>query len=228
LPWSQRLEAILLEIYAMPWQSTTVAENKGLPIGERRMTKLFPIFLKLGGRRALVVGGGKMAALRVKQLIRAGASVTVIVPKAGPEIEGLAKTDSMVLVRRGFERSDLSRRYFIVIAATDDSKVQRAVSEEAERRGILCNVVDKPEFCNFYMPAIVERGELKIAISTSGRSPSLAGKMRECLEQAIPENAADLTQTVGLLRSRLKSEIPGDLATQKKLVGKFVEKVLKK
>ncbi|MGA8186273.1 MAG: bifunctional precorrin-2 dehydrogenase/sirohydrochlorin ferrochelatase [Terriglobia bacterium] len=212
----------------MAWQTTAGAENKRLPVAERLMTELFPIFLKLGGRSALVVGGGKMAALRVQQLIRAGASVTVIAPKVGAEIEGLAKAGSMVLVRRGFERTDINRSYFVVIAATNDSKVQRAVSEEAERRGILCNVVDKPEFCNFYTPAIVDRGELKIAISTSGRSPSLAGKMREYLEEAIPENAADLTRTVGLLRSRLKLEIPGDLAAQKKLVGEFVEKVLKK
>jgi siroheme synthase-like protein len=217
-----------LEKFAMAWQTTAGAENKRLPVAERLMTELFPIFLKLGGRSALVVGGGKMAALRVQQLIRAGASVTVIAPKVGAEIEGLAKAGSMVLVRRGFERTDINRSYFVVIAATNDSKVQRAVSEEAERRGILCNVVDKPEFCNFYTPAIVDRGELKIAISTSGRSPSLAGKMREYLEEAIPENAADLTRTVGLLRSRLKLEIPGDLAAQKKLVGEFVEKVLKK
>jgi siroheme synthase-like protein len=192
------------------------------------MTELFPIFLKLSGRSALVVGGGKMAALRVTQLIKAGANVTVITPKAGTEIEELAKTESILLVRRGFERADINWSYFIVIAATNNSKVQRAVSEEAERRGTLCNVVDKPHSCNFYMPAIVERGELKIAISTSGRSPSLAGKIRRCLEQAIPENTSDLTRTVGILRSRLKSEIPGDLATQKKLVGEFVEKVLKK
>ena len=189
---------------------------------------LFPIFLKLSGRRTLVVGGGKMAALRVKQLIEAGASVSVITPKADEEIERLGKAKLIVLVRRRFERCDLTRRYFVVIAATDDSEVQQAVAEEAERRGILCNVVDKPGSCNFYMPAIVERGELKIAISTSGRSPALAGKMREYLEQAIPENAADLTQIVGLLRSRLKSEIPGDLATQKELVREFVERALKK
>jgi precorrin-2 dehydrogenase len=192
------------------------------------MTELFPIFLKLDGRRALVVGGGKMAALRVRQLIRAGARVTVISPKAGDEIEGLARTNSVVLIRRVFERTDLSRRYFIAIAATNDSKVQQAVFEEAERRAILCNVVDNPACCNFYTPAVVERGDLKIAISTSGRSPALAGKLREYLDQAVPENAADLTQTVGLLRSRLRLEIPGDLATQKKLVGEFVEKVLKK
>lgn len=192
------------------------------------MTELFPIFLNLDGRNALVVGGGKMAALRARQLLSAGARVTVVSPEASSEIEELAKTDSVVLVCRGFERADLSRHYFIVIAATNDSKVQQAVFEEAERHGILCNVVDDPPHCNFYMPAIVERGDLKIAISTSGRSPSLAGKLREYLEEAIPENAADLTQIVGLLRSKLRLEIPGDLETQKKLIAEFVEKVLKK
>lgn len=191
------------------------------------MAELFPIFLKLTGRNALVVGGGKMAAVRVKQLISAGARITVVSPKAGSEIERLANAKSVVLVRRGFRRTDLSRRYFIVIAATDDPKTQQAVFEAAERLGILCNVVDKPESCNFYMPAIVHRGDLKIAISTSGRSPALAGKLRQYLEEAVPENAAELTQMVGRLRSKLRLEIPGDLATQKKLVDDFVERVLK-
>jgi siroheme synthase-like protein len=192
------------------------------------MKEMFPIFLKLDGRRALVVGGGKMATLRANQLVRAGARVTVISPRMDAEIEELAEAGRIVLLRRRFERSDLSRRYFIVIAATNDSKIQKAVFEEAERRSVLCNVVDKPKVCNFYMPAVVDRGELKIAISTSGRSPALAGKLREYLDEAIPENAADLTQIAGLLRSKLKLEIPGDLETQKKMVSEFIEKVLKK
>lgn len=192
------------------------------------MNDLFPIFLKLKGRRALVVGAGAVAALRVTQLIRAGAKVTIVSPKIDAEIEGLARAGSVDLIRRGFERTDLSNRYFIVIGATNNPAVQQAVSEEAERRGILCNVVDDPEHCNFYMPAVVERGDLKIAISTSGQSPLLAGRLRQYLEEAIPEDAADLVQTAGLLRSRLKLEIPGDLARQKKLIGDFVEKVLKK
>lgn len=192
------------------------------------MAELFPIFLKLDGRNALVVGGGKMAARRATQLISAGAMVTVVAPDAGQEIESLAKAKSIVLIRRGFNRTDLTGRYFIVIAATDDPETQHAVFEEAERRGILCNVVDKPESCNFYMPAIVHRGDLKIAISTSGRSPALAGKLRQYLEEAVPENAADLTDIVGRLRSKLRLEIPGDLATQKKLVDEFIERVRKK
>lgn len=192
------------------------------------VAELFPIFLKLNGRKALVVGGGKMAAVRVKQLLSAGARVTVVSPKAGNEIVSLAEADSIVLVRRVFKQTDLSRRYFIVIAATNDPKIQQAVFEGAERLGLLCNVVDRPRCCNFYMPAIVHRGDLKIAISTSGRSPALAGKLRQYLEEAVPENAADLTEVVGRLRSKLRFEIPGDLATQKKLVDDFVERVLKK
>lgn len=192
------------------------------------MSELYPVFLKLKGRKALVVGAGGIAALRVKHLLGAGAHVTVISPETDAEIEELARAKSIVLLRRGFKRSDLSRNYFIVIAATNDSSVQQVVFEEAERHGILCNVVDKPSRCNFYTPAVIQRGELKIAISTSGRSPSLAGKLREYLEEAVPENAADLTEMAGLLRSRLRLEIPGDLETQKKLVGDFVEKALKK
>jgi precorrin-2 dehydrogenase/sirohydrochlorin ferrochelatase len=214
--------------FGLPRHASAGSESGRVQAPERFMTELFPLFLKLDGRRALVVGGGNIAALRVQQLVRAGAMVTVISPEAGAEMEALARAGSIVLVRRGFERTDLSQRCFVVIAATNDPAVQQAVSEEAERLGILCNVVDNPGCSNFYTPAVVERGDLKIAISTSGRSPALAGKLRQYLEEAVPENAADLTQTVGLLRSKLRLEIPGDLENQKKLVDEFVEKVLKK
>lgn len=192
------------------------------------MAELFPIFLKLNGRRALVVGGGKIAAVRAGQLIRTGAAVTVVAPKVSAEFEQLAGMGSIDLVRRGFKSADITRSYFIVIAATNDPEVQKSVFEQAERLGVLCNVVDNPQLCNFYTPAVVERGDLKIAVSTSGRSPFLAGKIRKCLEEAIPENAADLTSAMGLLRSKLKFEIPDNLERQKELVDDFMEKVLKK
>lgn len=212
----------------MPFETAVVSEDARRRAAEQPMNDLFPIFVKLKGRRALVVGGGKMAVLRARQLLRAGALVTVIAPQVNAEMEGLAAAGSVEVFRREFARGDLAKPCRMVIAATGDAEVQQAVSEEAERCGILCNIVDNAGRSDFFSPAVIERGDLKIAISTSGRCPPLAGKLRQLLEEAIPENAADWTQTLGLLRARLKMEIPGDLARQKKLVAEFLETVLKK
>lgn len=192
------------------------------------MNELFPMFLKLSGRHALVVGGGAIATLRVEQLLRAKAAVTVIAPEVSTEIEELARQDRIELIRHKFQPADVSGRFSVVIAATDDPSVQAAVAEAAGRHGALLNIVDNPELSNFYTPAVVRRGDLMIAVGTGGRSPFLAGKLRAWLDEAIPENAADLTTTLTLLRSRLKFEIPHDLDRQKKLVDDFVEEVLRK
>lgn len=192
------------------------------------MNALFPVFLKLKGRRALVVGGGTIATLRVEQLLRAGASVTVIAPEVSAEIEAWVADGSVQLFRHAFQPREVSGRYFIVIAATDDPAVQAGVARLAERQGALLNVVDNPELSTFYTPAVVQRGDLTIAIGTGGQSPFLAGRLREWLEAELPENAEDLTQVLSLLRSRLKFEIPHDLEEQKRLLNEFLEGVWKK
>ena len=191
------------------------------------MNVLFPVFVKLTERDALVVGGGAIATLRVEQLLRANARVTVIAPEVSAEIEAFARAGSIELVRRAFQPTDVSSRFYVVIAATSDPTVQAAVAKEAERHGALLNVVDNPELSNFYTPAVVQRGDLVVAVGTGGQSPFLAGKLREWLDEAIPENAADLTKILALLRARLKLEIPHDLEKQKKLLNDFVEEVLR-
>lgn len=192
------------------------------------MNALFPVFLKLSGREALVVGGGEMATVRVGQLLRANATVTVIAPEVSEAIEAWAEEGSVKLLRHEFRPIDLTSRFYVVIAATSDPSVQAAVAQAAERHGALLNVVDNPELSGFYTPAVVQRGDLVIAIGTGGQSPFLAGKIRAWLEEAIPNNAEDLTQALGLLRSRLKFEIPHDLDEQKRLLSDFLEEVLKK
>ncbi len=189
------------------------------------MSQLFPLFLKLSGRRALVVGGGAIATQRAGQLLRARALVTVIAPEVGAEIEAWAREGTLELVRRPFQPGDVSEAFFVVIAATSDPAVQVAVAEEAERHGALLNVVDNPALSNFYTPAVVERGDLAIAIGTGGQSPFLAGRLRAWLDEAIPENAADLTEALALLRPKLKFEIPSDLPGRKKLLEDFLEGV---
>lgn len=195
---------------------------------EATVNELFPIFVRLKNRRTLVVGGGPMAALRVNQLLKAGARVTLISPEVQPELAALVKSAPLQIIPRAFVPADVSRDYFVVIGATDDATVQNAIAEEAERCGILCNVVDNPRRSNFYTPAVVERGDLKIAISTNGKSPLLAGRLRQWLEEALPAEMGALTDTLGHLRKKLKLAMPGDLKKQKELLNEFLEGVLKK
>lgn len=191
------------------------------------MNELYPIFVRLRNRRTLVVGGGAMATVRVKQLLAAGAAITVIAPQASDEIERLASEGSLQLIKREFERSDVNHSFFVVIGATDIPSVQKALAEEAERHGLLYNVVDSPEHCNFYTPAVVERGDLKIAICTEGQSPVLSGHLRQELEKALPTSAGEFTALMGELREKLKLKIPGNLKRQKELLTEFIEKAAK-
>jgi siroheme synthase-like protein len=188
------------------------------------MSELFPVFLKLRGRGALVVGGGEMAALRVKQLMKAGARVTVVAPQISTAIEDAARGGGATLVRREFERADLPGDFFIIVGATDNPTVQKVVAEEADRAGLLYNIVDKPSYCNYYTPATVERGPLCIAIGSEGQSPVLAGRLRQILEEALPGDAGEWTALLGELRERLKKVFPADIEKRREIIRGFIEK----
>lgn len=192
------------------------------------MSDLFPVFLRLQNRRALVVGGSTMAALRTRQLLAAGAVVTVIAPAVNAFLDELAEADRIELIERNFERDDVNRRYFIVIGATNDPAVQAALADEAERLELLYNVVDDVEHSNFYTPALVERGDLKIAISTNGLSPVLARQMRQELEAAIPPVTSEWIKQLGQLRQSLKFEIPVDFETRKRIIEEVIQKTIQK
>jgi precorrin-2 dehydrogenase/sirohydrochlorin ferrochelatase len=151
---------------------------------------LFPMFLKLARRRCLVVGAGRIAEGKIASLLEAGARVRVVAPHATPAIAIWARNRRIIWIERTFEPADLDRA-FLVIAATSSVKVHRLVFREARRRGVLCNAVDEPTRCDFYYPAVVRRGDLQIAVSTGGRSPALAQRLRRELEaQYGPEYAA--------------------------------------
>jgi precorrin-2 dehydrogenase/sirohydrochlorin ferrochelatase len=158
------------------------------------VSPLFPIFLKLTRRRCLVVGAGTIAEGKIAGLLDAGARVRVVAPQATAAIAAWARNRRILWSQRVFEPADLDRA-FLVIAATSSVKVHRVVFREARRRGVLCNAVDEPERCDFYYPAVVRRGDLQIAISTGGRSPALAQRLRRELEaQFGPEYKAWLDQ----------------------------------
>ncbi len=146
---------------------------------------LFPIFVKLTGRRAVVVGAGNIAASKIVSLREAGAIVTVIAPEALPEIQQLAAAGEIEWLQRAYQENDLDG-VFIAVAGTATPEVNRAVFAEAQAKEILCNAVDDPPFCDFYFPSIVKRGDLQIAISTAGESPALAMRLRKEINAALP------------------------------------------
>ena len=163
---------------------------------------LFPMFVKLVGRRCVVVGGGPIAESKVESLLTSGAEVIVVSPTLTVPMADLERRGSVAWWAREFEAADLNGA-FLVIAATGDEAINELVFQEAERRGVLCNAVDQPPRCHFYFPAVVRRGALQIAISTSGLSPSLAQRLRKQFEVEFGPEYADWLQWLGVVREAL-------------------------
>jgi uroporphyrin-III C-methyltransferase / precorrin-2 dehydrogenase / sirohydrochlorin ferrochelatase len=157
---------------------------------------VFPVFLKLAGRRVVVVGGGPVAASKLRALLDADAQVTVIAPEVVSEIAALeSRAGNLEVIRRPFEPADLDQTFYVVAAAPPD--VNRAVAREAASRGLFVNAVDDMENASAYAGAIVQRAGVTIALSTDGEAPALAGLMREALEELLPD---DLDQWMACAR----------------------------
>jgi siroheme synthase-like protein len=137
-------------------------------------TPFYIACLKLAGRRCLVIGGGEIGLEKVEGLLACDGEVTLISPEAVPELEQLAAEGSIAWERRAYAGPEDLEGAFMVIASTDDTDINIAVYNDAERRAMLVNVVDVPPLCNFILPAILRTGPLAIAISTAGASPALA------------------------------------------------------
>ena len=174
------------------------------------MPALFPIFLKLKGRRVLVVGAGKEGESKIAGLLDTGALIRVIALQATEAVRQWARSGLIEFEERGFITNDLGD-ISLVVVATSSSIVNEVTFSEAQRRGVLRNVVDIPDLCDFYYPAVVKRGDLQIAISTSGQSPSLAQRLRQRLEKQFGPAYADWVKELGatrreILKSTLASE----------------------
>src|SRR5246127_2907408 len=139
---------------------------------------LFPIFLKIAARPCIVIGAGNLAESKIESLQAAHAKVTVIAPEARPRIADLAAAGEVEWLQREYIDGDLTG-YFLVVAATNNAAVNRAVYAEATEKNVLCNAVDDPPFCDFYFPSVVRRGGLPIAILTAGAGPAFAPRLRQ-------------------------------------------------
>jgi precorrin-2 dehydrogenase / sirohydrochlorin ferrochelatase len=177
------------------------------------VTSLFPMSLKLEGRQCLVVGAGKIGEPKIGGLLDTGARVRVVALDASPTVREWAREGKIELELRAFLAEDLEGAFLAVVATNSRSSNER-VYHEAQRRGVLCNVVDVPDLCDFFYPAVVHRGDLQIAISTAGQSPSLAQKIRQQLEKQFGPGYAAWVAELGETRRLI---LASDLDKERKL-----------
>ncbi len=179
------------------------------------MTNLFPMFMKLADKQCLVVGAGKVGEPKIEGLLTTGAHITVVAIEASQQVREWSRSGQITLELRAFKENDLAGK-FVAVIATASRSLNELIYKEATRRGVLCNVVDVPDLCDFFYPAVVKRGNLQIAISTAGQSPSLSQKLRQQLERQFGDGYAGWVEQLGetrqlILASALDREVKSDL-----------------
>jgi len=177
------------------------------------------MFVKLEGRRVLVVGAGSVGEAKIESLLATGASVYLVAPKATTRVREWVREERIEWEARQYRPSDFAG-VFLVIAATDSPALHDEIYAEARSRGVLCNAVDEPERCDFYFPAVVRRGELQIAISTGGLSPALAQRLRKELEEQFGPEWEEWVAQLGRTREELRG-IPMPPQQRKRLLHQY-------
>jgi siroheme synthase-like protein len=172
---------------------------------DEQASTYYPILLNIQGRKCLVVGGGPVALRKAKALLEHGANVEVVGPILCPELNQLATDGVIRTIQRDYKSEDLQHA-FIAIAATDNAKTNERVAAEARRRGALVNVVDDPKNSDFIVPSYLKRGDVIVAVSTSGRSPALARKIRSELGKNFKAEYEQLAVIADEVRSTLKQQ----------------------
>jgi len=170
-----------------------------------------PIFLKTEGRTAVIVGGGEIGRRKMQLLAKAAIRIKVIEKEAGGELKRLAGEIGAEVVNQPYQK-ELIEGAAIVIAATDDRQLNERIAADCRDMKILCNVVDCPELCDFYMPAVIRRKDLITAIGTTGKCPALASSLREKLEGIITEEYGEFLEELDKLRSKVLNEFKGETA----------------
>jgi siroheme synthase-like protein len=164
----------------------------------------YPVVIRLADRPVLVVGGGAVALRKTQGLLASGAVVTVVSPLFVSEFRELAAQGAVTLIERGYASSDLDGQW-LVVAATNNRDVQQQISDEADARRVFVNCVDDPDRCSFILPAVERRGPVLVAVSTQGRSPSLAGYLRNLLRDALPDNLEQLAEDLAAQRREFQT-----------------------
>jgi len=187
--------------------------------------ELYPVFLKVNQLNILVVGGGNVGHEKLHFLFKSSpnAQVEIVAKWFLPETEELARKHGAKLTKGRYKRKYLKKRHF-VIAATNHAKLNKRVYKDAKKRFLLANIADTPELCDFYMGGIVNKGHVKIAISTNGKSPTTAKRLRQFFEEVIPENVNEMVENLNEYRKSIK----GDFEAKVKQMNNITESLIYK
>lgn len=180
---------------------------------------MLPVFMKMQGRPCLLVGGGRIALEKIRVLLDCGAAIRAVAPEALDQLKRLAQDGEIILHEKEYSEADL-RGVSLVIAATDDPALNHRVYSDATARGQLVNVVDDPEYCDFYFGSIVRRGPLQVAISTTGESPAFAQQLRQEIDAALPADTGSWLARLGELRRHINRVVeagPGRISLLREL-----------
>lgn len=181
----------------------------------------YPIFLELGGRRVVVIGGGAVAVRKVQTLLAAGARVVVVAERIDDMLTALCQgTDAEIITSR-YSKSYLAGA-LLAIAATNDQQLNRQIYKDCQELDVLCNVVDVPELCDFFVPAVVKRGDLQIAVGTEGQCPAYAGHIRKKLEEIFTEQHGQFLAELEIMRKQIVEDVP-DPAGRKAILGRLAD-----
>jgi precorrin-2 dehydrogenase/sirohydrochlorin ferrochelatase len=181
----------------------------------------YPIFLDLSGRRVVLVGGGAVAARKANALLEAGARLVVVTENASEAITALCARGAAELIRAKYSKQYIAEAV-LVVAATNDAKTNEEVYRDCQALEILCNVVDEPRLCDFFVPSVVKRGDLQIAISTEGDCPAYAGHLRKKLEAIFTEKHGGFLSELERMRKRIIDALSSP-ADRKSLLGSLVD-----
>lgn len=190
------------------------------------MNNLFPIFLKLENLHTLIVGGGYVGLEKITAVLDNSpeATVTLVSPEIRQEILEIAASNERIsLIKRKFEDGDLTEKD-LVIVATNDKEENKRIKSVARARHMLCNVADTPPLCDFYLSSVVRKGNLKVAISTNGMSPTMAKRLKEVLNEALPDNLETAMEQLKAVRDMLKGDFAYKVDELNRITSVLVEK----
>jgi siroheme synthase-like protein len=195
------------------------------PGADEQSNLLFPVFLKLNQLRLTIIGGGYVAIEKLTAVLSNSpqTKIKLISKTIDPEIETLAINHSITITKKEYEASDLDNTD-LVIAAINDRSISKQIFQDAKAKGILINVADTPDLCDFYLGSIVKKGNLKMAISTNGKSPTLAKRLKEMFAELLPEELGELSVNLNSIRNKLAGDFKSKITRLNEITKVLTEK----